>query len=40
MGSAVMTESRRQPVFLLAGWGVLPRLLVICGVLLALLFAR
>lgn len=33
-----MTESRRQPAFLLAGWGVLPRLLIICGVLLVVLF--
>jgi iron complex transport system permease protein len=38
MGSVVMVESRRQQVFLLAGWGVWPRLMVICGVLLALLF--
>jgi iron complex transport system permease protein len=33
-----MTESRRQPVFLLAGWGVWPRLLIICSALLLLLF--
>jgi iron complex transport system permease protein len=38
MGSVVMVESRRQQVFLLAGWGVWPRLLVVSGVLLALLF--
>jgi iron complex transport system permease protein len=38
MGSIVMVESRRQQVFLLAGWGVWPRLMIICGVLLVLLF--
>jgi iron complex transport system permease protein len=38
MSSAVITESRRQPAFLLAGWGVLPRLLIICGALLVVLF--
>lgn len=39
MSSAVITETRRPSAFLLARWGLLPRLLVICGVLLALLLA-
>jgi iron complex transport system permease protein len=39
MGSAVMADSRRRSAFLLAGVGVLPRLVIICGVLLVLLFA-
>ncbi len=39
MSSAVITDSRRRSAFLLAGWGVLPRLLIICGGLLILLFA-
>jgi iron complex transport system permease protein len=30
--------SRRRPTFLLAGWGILPRLFIVCGVLLMLLF--
>jgi iron complex transport system permease protein len=42
MGSAVISPvestSRVRPAFLLAGLGVLPRLLVICGALLLLLF--
>jgi iron complex transport system permease protein len=39
MSSVVMTDSRRPPAFLLAGLGVWPRLVIICGVLLALLLA-
>jgi iron complex transport system permease protein len=39
MSSAVMTDSRRRSAFLLAGLGVLPRLVIICGVLLVLLGA-
>ncbi len=42
MSSAVMSPeeslARKQPVFLLAGLGVLPRLVIICGILLVLLF--
>jgi iron complex transport system permease protein len=39
MSSVVITDSRRQSAFLLAGLGVLPRLAIICSVLLVLLFA-
>jgi iron complex transport system permease protein len=41
MSSAVISpaESRSRPTFLLAGLGLLPRLLIICGVLLIILFA-
>jgi cobalamin transport system permease protein len=42
MGSAAISPmdplSRERPTFLLSGWGVLPRLVIICAVLLVLLF--
>jgi iron complex transport system permease protein len=39
MVSPVDRLPRSRPAFLLAGWGLLPRLLIICGALLFLLFA-
>lgn len=41
MGSAVISpvESHSRPAFLLAGLGLLPRLMIICSVLLVVLFA-
>ena len=37
MSSAVL--SRRSSTFLLAGWGIVPRLVLVCGLLTVLLFA-
>jgi iron complex transport system permease protein len=40
MNSAVISpvEAHRRPTFLLAGWGIVPRLFTVCGILLILLF--